>query len=155
MQRSAPSSPATTSTPDKPSAKRKKLDDGSAQRLEEASKASYEALLAAEDSKRQQMLDRQAEAAGDTKWVLDSPLTSSAVTSKPLFQVVNAGFGAIDILGSSQKSAGLSEDAVGEAGRGAGGRKSFGKFNKHIEVRVSSMDSCICARLAGATRLAA
>lgn len=85
-----------------------------------------QAVLAAEEEKRVQAIERQAAAAGDTRWVLSfrEPDTDAAGQSSVV--VVNAGFAAIDGAG------GYDEDYDEKA---TVGRRSFGKPIKSQQVQ--------------------
>lgn len=84
-----------------------------------------EAVLAEEEVKRQQMLDRQAADAGDTKWRLDAPGSQDV---PPFVVVVSAGYSEID--SSSHGVVAMEDDASGRLV----GRKSFGGFEEIAKV---------------------
>ena len=77
---------------------------------------------------RNKVLDRQAEEAGDTRWVLNRYADRSQL---PDIKVSHAAWTLVD-------STLLENDAIESLqaqGQVNTGRKSFGKFNKHLEVR--------------------
>ena len=139
MQRAAASSPATPSppTPEERSPKRRKKDsDSSPSRFNVDSltdRAAIQAALVEEEAKRQAVLERQAAEAGDTRWVLsfeDQKSMSNGATL-PL-RIVQAGYANLD---GSPTSKIISTDDDFEDKPVMIGRRSFGKFNRAIEVR--------------------
>ena len=90
-----------------------------------------QAALAAEEAKRQAALDRQAYEAGETKWVLSVKETTEGRMDGG-FRVTRMGEGDTVL-----REAGGVEVEEGEAapwGDGGLGRRSFGMFNKALEV---------------------
>lgn len=149
MQRAAASSSTsspTASSPqnsDVPSQKRRKTDHGSTPTKSDvdalADQRAIQAALASEETKRQIALDRQAAEAGDTRWTLSfeeqSRVGSTKVREVPI-RVVEMGWSGIDSPSGRQsfvteKSESGSEDDERPA---MVGRRSFGKFNKVVEV---------------------
>lgn len=133
MQRAAASTPASPSTPEQPSPKRRKTGDSSPVGFNVQSLTDQRAVqiaLAEEEAKRQAALDKQAAEAGDTRWILnfEPDFTNGNGITKSTLDVVPAGFAAIDKV-SLTSSYEASVDLAG-----AVGRKSFGKFNRVIEV---------------------
>lgn len=82
-----------------------------------------------EEQKRQKALERLAEEAGETKWVL-STVNGGAEAGKTGLRVAKAGYSDID------------QDAWTPAGLG---RRSFGKFNKELEVSSVTIDISLTA----------
>ena len=124
MQRAAASnpSPTTPSNPDPPSAKRQKLQDPFPVTPSLDAQA-IQAALAAEESKRTEALDRQAAGLGETKWVLSYHEKRHR----------NNGMG---VHVTSVGYAGIYGE-VEEPWRGqVVGRRSFGRFNRALEVRI-------------------
>ena len=150
MQRAAASSPSpsnTTSAPDTPpSSKRQKLSNGShnstpsstptprsdAQAIEEA--------LAAEEQKRNEALEREGARRGETKWYLSIQEPALPAVKPTALRVVSAGFAALDAESAVQPGL-LSEDedATGSRRPQMSGRRSFGKFNRKLEVRYTCL----------------
>lgn len=158
MQRAAASSPSpsnTTSVPDTPpSSKRQKLSNGShnstpsstptprtdAQAIEEA--------LAAEEQKRNEALEREAARRGETKWYLSIQEPQSPAIKLPALRIVSAGFGALDSASAVQPDAASDDDDVARKGRPQmSGRRSFGKFNRKLEVCLNAQPLSARSRL--------
>lgn len=98
MQRSATKKPSEPSTPDGPPSKRVRLSNGRSAPGTPATPSDQEVLqaaLAAEEKKREDALQKAAEQAGETKWVL-SFKDPQDDARQPMMQVVRAGFAAID-----------------------------------------------------------
>jgi len=138
MQRAAASSsPATPTTPDEPSPKRRRTDSNSSTptRINVdslADRTAVQAALASEEAKRQAALEKQAAEAGDTRWVLSFEDQKHVADSSPLtLRIIQAGFAHID---SSPSEIRIAEDDL-EDKPVMVGRRSFGKFNKTLEVR--------------------
>jgi hypothetical protein len=129
MQRSAAASPSSTpSTPDGRSAKRVRLSNGGCGNSSSPSTPSkhqlaIEAALAQEEQKRSNAIERQAEEAGESRWVLSE---RSTTPSAPMLRIVHAGFAELDSTGAMDE-----EDAVGVAPqvRQVAGRMVFGKVS--------------------------
>lgn len=139
MQRAAASSPISTpSTPDQPSPKRQRIRDSSPSTLDGVSIAdqrAVQAALAAEEAKRQVALDRQAADAGDTRWVLSFKPDTEAplIQGKRAIHVLETGFAAIDHALPVQIASKDGQDVNSDRPIIIG-RRSFGKFNRSIEV---------------------
>lgn len=138
MQRAAASSsPAGPTIPDEPSPKRRRTDSNSSTptRINVdslADRTAVQAALASEEAKRQAALEKQAAEAGDTRWVLSFEDQKLVAASSPLaLRVIQAGFANID---SSPSEIRIAEDDL-EDKPVMVGRRSFGKFNKTLEVR--------------------
>ena len=138
MQRAAASSPANPSSPtsEEPSPKRRKTNlDSSPSKFNIDALVDHAAIqtaLAAEEAKRQAALERQATEAGDTRWVLsfeDHKHKTSGATL-PL-RVVQAGYANLD---DSPASLRISTQDDFEDKPVMVGRRSFGKFNRVLEV---------------------
>ncbi|KAB8360827.1 hypothetical protein FH972_024561 [Carpinus fangiana] len=136
MQRGA-ASPTTSNASDSPSTKRAKLNNGSPQATRAADQEAIQAVQAQEDAKREAVLEKLAEEAGDTKWVLQTH-----ASAKPSLRVFNAGYGAIDRRAITNEATGNEDsedddeeqhDNKSQVAGQAFGRKSYGKFNKKIE----------------------
>ncbi|KAK3075289.1 hypothetical protein LTS18_014067 [Coniosporium uncinatum] len=127
--RSAPATPA-----DGPPAKRQRLSNGTASSASVVQKA-----LEEEERKRQEALDRLANEAGETKWVLSfaepARRTNGAVNDAGL-RVVQAGFGDIDAAPNYES------DEEEEKSKQVSGRWRFGGFGeKKDEKRQGEDDS--------------
>lgn len=127
MQRASASTPTTPTTPDgaRPS---KRLKTEAA--ITPDARAFQEAA-AAEEAKKNAFIERAAAEAGETKWVL-SVTNDKPTTAAPVLRIVEAGYGAID-SGAPIPESDDEEDE--EQSAGMAGRRSFGKFNKAVEVR--------------------
>lgn len=129
MQRAAVSNvtpPHSDASDDRP-AKRVKVDNEHAS-FHDEHRSRYSALSKDEEtveSKAEEVLARQAEEAGDTKWTLGVAKQRGKNESGP-FTVEYASLNEIDIISLGSASNGLSQD-------GFVGRRSFGGFNtKHV-----------------------
>lgn len=133
MQRSA----AKTSEPSTPNgrpSKRQRLSKGTSTPGTPSDHERIQAAIAAEDLKRTQAIERQAAAAGESKWILSFRDLEEG-KSKPGMRVVQAGFAVID--------GDASEDSDGHGVSGTGRRK-FGKvkvsiFGCHAKIWDSSI----------------
>jgi hypothetical protein len=138
MQRAAatPTSPSPA-TPDEPPKKRRKKDGDSSPPAFDvnalANKMAVQKALTEEEVTRQAALERQGAEAGDTRWVLNFederlPLHSNTAT----LQIVQTGFANLDSLSPSQIRSLDEEDSHDKPL--VVGRRSFGKFNRVLEV---------------------
>jgi hypothetical protein len=138
MQRAAASSPASSpSTPDTPSPKRRKTDASPVSAFdvnELANRRAVEAALATEEAIRQAALDRQAADAGDTRWVLNFEQTQSPSPNQERhkIRVIQTGFATLDQ--APLERAIISDEEDENTSSPMVGRRSFGKFNRTIEV---------------------
>jgi hypothetical protein len=135
MQRSAASPASLPSTPPDPPSKRQRLSNGShistpsstprsdAQAVEEA--------LAAEELRRTEALEREAADRGETKWYLSFEEPQPSIQESPL-RIVSAGFSMLDATRPAADRS--SEEDVDVDVPTAKGRRSFGKFNRSLEV---------------------
>lgn len=137
MQRGTGSPSSSPSTPKEPPSKKQRLSNGSyastpastpkseAQAIEEA--------LAAEVQRRAEALEREAADRGETKWYLSFTEQPKPVQESPL-RIVSAGFSTLDSAQSAlDKSS--DEDSETHITPAAKGRRSFGRFNRSLEVR--------------------
>jgi hypothetical protein len=133
MQRASASTPTIPTTPDgsRPS-KRIKTEAA----ITPDARAFQEAA-AAEEAKKNAFIERAAAEAGETKWVL-SLSDNKQTTAAPALRIVEAGYGAIDSGAPIPES---DDDEEEEQSAGMAGRRSFGKFNKAVEVIVFSLPS--------------
>jgi hypothetical protein len=129
MQRASASTPTTPTTPDgtRPS-KRVKTEAA----ITPDARAFQEAA-AAEEAKKNAFIERAAAEAGETKWVL-SLSDNKPATAAPALRIVEAGYAAIDSGAPIPES---DDDEEEEQSAGMAGRRSFGKFNKTVEVTTS------------------
>ena len=135
MQRAAASSPVSSapSTPDQPSAKRRRLsaEPSPADINELMDQKAIASALAEEERIREAAIERQAAQAGDTRWVLSFEDTKNqSATPKNALRVVQTGFAGIDNAKPIVAASFESEPTAASIG----GRRSFGKFNRTIEV---------------------
>lgn len=140
MQRAAASSPlaASPSTPDVPSPKRRKTESGSTPTKFDvnalADQRAIEAAMASEEAKRQVALEKLANDAGDTRWVLNFEDQNTAST-KNAIRIEEWGFATLDHQAAKTKhSKGRKHEENPEPAPEVIGRKSFGKFNRVVEV---------------------
>jgi hypothetical protein len=126
MQRASASTPTTPTTPDgtRPS-KRVKTEAAIA-----PDARAFQEAAAAEEAKKNAFIERAAAEAGETKWVL-SLSDNKPATAAPALRIVEAGYGAIDSGAPIPES---DDDEEEEQSAGMAGRRSFGKFNKAVEV---------------------
>ncbi|KAK4997489.1 hypothetical protein LTR66_003097 [Elasticomyces elasticus] len=134
MKRAAASSPSTPSTPvNGPPTKRSRLSDWSSSATPTQQSEVASPIVDEEEVRRLKALERQAALAGETKWVLsykDTPPCSDDMS----LRVVTAGYATIDSAGNSSHAA--DDDQEDRRHRpNLLGRRSFGKFNRRIEVR--------------------
>ncbi|TAQ87722.1 hypothetical protein B7494_g3941 [Chlorociboria aeruginascens] len=150
MQRAAASSPTSASnitsptTPDEPSAKRRKATDGSPQGKgfdvdALADSRAIQKALEEEETKRQLALEKQGLEAGDTRWVLSFEGSGEDRKEGRSLRVVQTGWANLDTdtgLGQGwkvERDEG-EEDEEGDGNKPAVvGRRSFGKFNRVLE----------------------
>ena len=128
MQRAAASNPPSTpqlhSQPaSTPPSKRQKLSNGTPSYTTPSESELIQSALAEDTAKREEAIERLAEEAGETKWVLSTVNGDPEVGVKGL-RVTMAGYSDID------------QDALRPA---LPGRKSFGKFNRELEVGSSAV----------------
>ena len=138
MQRAAASPPASPQTPDSQrSNKRQKLSNGHASPMTPSvDTAAIQAALAAEEVKHQAALDRQRAASQETKWVFSCAEDKrSDGQDDRLLAIVSIGYEEVDniVRENSEASAAWRPAMVG--------RRSFGKFNRALEVSLGP--SCI------------
>lgn len=139
MQRAAASPPTTTSpsTLEEPSSKRRKKDSDSPSKLSFdvnalADQRAIQAAVAEEAAKRQAALERAEAEAGDTRWVLSFEDQKASSASPTLtLRVVQTGYANLD----TPSSFGPTDEDMEEDKPVMVGRRSFGKFNKVLEVR--------------------
>lgn len=133
MQRAA-HSPPTPAPADEPSPKRRKTDSPSANKFNVdslADRSAIQAAMASEEAKRQVALDKQAAAAGDTKWVLSyEDQKNMSASPSSVLRVVSTSFASLDAPGPRVKyEVDMEDDKPAVVGR-----RSFGRFNRVIEV---------------------
>lgn len=132
MQRAA-HSPTTPTSPDEPSAKRRKTDSpsqGARFNVDTlADRSAIQAAIASEDAKREAALEKQAAEAGDTRWVLNFENQKNLSASPSLvLRVISTGFAHLDAPSPVKHVEDSDEDKPAVVGR-----RSFGRFNKVIE----------------------
>lgn len=128
MQRAAasipPSTPRLQSQPaGTPPSKRQKLSGTPSLNTTPTESELIQSALDEDVAKREEAIEKLAEEAGETKWVLSTIGGDPEVGVKGL-RVAMAGYSDID------------QDALRPAMQG---RKSFGKFNRELEVGPSTM----------------
>ena len=131
MQRAAASSPAssTLSEPLTPPSKRRRLsknDHSPTQRSNHTE--AVQAALDAEDDKISAAIDRMAADAGDTKWILSyrdgDDADQRGTNPERVLRVLTMGYSDIDRANETTERQ---------------GRRSFGKFNKELEVNAAQV----------------
>lgn len=131
MQRAAASSPISSpQTPDLPSAKRQKHCNAPSPATPSADLQAIQAALAAEEAKRSEAIERQAAEAGETKWVLSFRDEEGAVDSHAAgtMRIVTNSYTDIDRATETYTH---DEEPYKPL---VVGRRSFGKFNRALEV---------------------
>lgn len=88
-----------------------------------------QAAAAAEDAKRQAALERAAAESGDTRWVLSFEDQRASAPPKLALRVVQTGYANLDVPSTTRPAEDFDEDKPVMVGR-----RSFGKFNKVLEV---------------------
>lgn len=83
-----------------------------------------EMATAEEEARRERALERLAAEAGETKWVLSTARGRQEDEGRVILSVARAGYGVID-------------EGEGVVLNTSGGRRSFGRFNKELEVRMA------------------
>lgn len=135
MQRSAASPASSPSTPSEPPSKRQRLSNGSHVSTPSSTPRSdvqaVEEALAAEEQRRTEALEREAADRGETKWYFSFKEQQTTVQESPL-RIVSAGFSMLDATRPTVD--GFSEEDVDVDISTAKGRRSFGKFNRSLEV---------------------
>ena len=127
MQRADAASPTTPDTPDSPSAKRQKLSNVSSSNTASNETQAVQAATGAEEVKNVEALESQTRDGVETKWILnfDEEVTG---TDHRTWRVINASHAELDTGMSSQ---GYGEEPWRPK---SVGRRSFGKFNRALEV---------------------
>lgn len=137
MQRAAasPTSPSPSTPEEPPNKRRKKGGDSSPSTFSVDALADQKAVqkaLAEEEAIRQVALERQAAEAGDTRWVLSFEDDNRLAVSPTLaLRVVQTGYANLDSISPYQVRS-LEEEP--EDKPIMVGRRSFGKFNRVLEV---------------------
>ena len=133
MKRAEASKPSSPRTPAEPAAKKQRLSNGSVKSNPALTPRSVaERAADEEETKREEGFAREAAARGDSKWYLSFQQPQSPAVSSPL-RVVSAGYGALDQSETTRDRS--SEDEEERERPQMAGRRSFGKFNKAVEVR--------------------
>ena len=131
---------AFPSTPSKEMAerpsKRKRLSDGSALGTSPAMGVNdaQHSMPASVRSTKDDILAQQAEEAGDTKWTLEAHVPQVQNRTAPVMNVAIVGYSTIDASRPAQSGENSSDAGEDPAEEATPGRKSFGRFNKKIEV---------------------
>ena len=103
-----------------------------------ANKKAVDKAIAEEEAKRQAALEKQGAEAGDTRWVLSFEDQRAAAASQSLaLRVISTGYASIDVTDPQIYKAIDGEDSS-EDTPAVVGRRSFGRFNKKLEVSVQS-----------------
>lgn len=140
MQRAAASSPTHTSPSplDEPSPKRQKTAQNTPTKFNVDTLADNRAIQAAikeEEAKKEAALDRAAAEAGDTRWVLSFEGRKHLNTPTNTLRVVQAGFASLDHPSPIKVERFDDDDNdFGDEKPFMVGRRSFGRFNKVLEV---------------------
>ena len=133
MQRAAASPSSGPSTPAEPPSKKQRMSDGSGistpPSTSRSDAAAAKEAVAAEERQREEAFDREAADRGESKWYLSFKQPQKPASASP-FRVVSAGYSTLD--GSNTKDKNSEDEA--ESAEPQVGRRSFGKFNKGLEV---------------------
>ena len=135
MQRAAASTSSPPSTPSEPPSKKQRLSNGLSNSSPSTPQSDAQALdevLAAEEQTRNEALELQAAQRGDTKWYLSFQQPQSPVVKTPL-RIVSASYAALDST-SSAIDYSAEENDYSTIPPQIQGRRSFGKFNRKLEV---------------------
>ena len=140
MQRAAASSPTlpASSTSDEPSPKRRKKDSDTRSPSTSsfdvnamADQRAIQAAIASEEARKEAALERAARESGDTRWVLSFEDQRASSSSPNLaLRVVQTGYANLDVPSTFRAA----EEDGEEDNPVMVGRRSFGKFNKVLEV---------------------
>ena len=126
-----PASPNSAEPNESPTSKRRKTDtrtpnygrvppDSSSPVAPQLDLQRVQAALDEEEAKRERAIEMLAAEAGETKWVLSTLTGQGSIGTR--LRVARAGYGDID-------------EGEGGSRQDFGGRRSFGRFNREIEVR--------------------
>lgn len=136
-------SPSTPSTPEGPPLKRRKQIDGEDtipfDVKELANQAKIRAVMEQEAAKQQALMDKVAAEAGESRWVLNFQDSEDGQRESTSMKVVQMGFADVDrrpenkTIKSEEEQE--QEDEILLEQSLLTGRRSFGKFNRTIEVR--------------------
>lgn len=129
MQRAAASEASSPRTPAELAAKKQRLSYTSFKSTPASTPG--EDGSASEEHKREEAFAREAAARGDSKWYLSFQEPQSPAVSSPL-RIVSAGYGALDTSGVAKDHS--TDDEEDTRRPQIPGRRSFGKFNKAVEV---------------------
>jgi hypothetical protein len=141
MQRAATATPLPTlslsasgsQTPSLPPAKRQRLSDGSASAVALSAEAqAVNAALADEEAKRQEALRKQFREGGETKWAF-----------RVEKRKVNTAGGSVETIGYAGLESACKYEGDEPWRTTDTGRRSFGKFNRALEVgQCEPQDDC-------------
>jgi hypothetical protein len=138
MQRAAASSQTIDDDIRIPSPKRAKLSANSSFQASSGSELeAVRAALAAEEAKRDAAMERQAAEAGETRWVLSFRDEESGRDGNPSrLKIIHSSYAGID---SSYGHVRSNDEDAEEVLQSPAiiGRRSFGRFNRAIEVRLN------------------
>jgi len=138
MQRAA-ASPSSPSTPPGPPTKKQRLSNDSAASTPSTAQLSdaqiVEEALASGEQRRTQALEKEAADRGETKWYL-SFTEPRAFTAQQPMRVVSAGYSMLD-HDVPRERVEQEEDGSEPETANVPGRRSFGNFNRTIQVRYS------------------
>jgi len=90
--------------------------------------------VTAESQQRAEALEREAADRGESKWYLSFKEPETAIDNSPL-RIVSAGYSTLDAGPSVRERSLDDDDDVIPTRPQVAGRRSFGKFNKAVEVR--------------------
>ena len=136
MQRAAASSPQSdVSPPEQSASKRRKVSENGHSTPPSTNRQAVQAALAEEEAKREEALERQGNMAGETKWVLSFKEGDQAGQKRQPLRVVKASYAMID---SPQETSNIpKENDEPWRQENVVGRRSFGKFNRELEVSLA------------------
>lgn len=137
MQRAAAaSSHSNDQKPDGAPSKRRKLSDHQPPPITPSADAQFlQAAADAEDVKRAAAMERLATEAGETRWVLSTADAAHTIGTDMKLRILTTGYSDID------------QDVQSMGWQGSLGRRSFGLFNRAIEVLLPSIHGAVSVRL--------
>lgn len=152
MQRAGGAPSSSPSTPSEPPIKRQRLSNGSVKSTHSSTPhhgaQQMPNALAGEEQKRTQVVNHEPADRGESRWYLSFKEPQAPSVDSPL-RIVSAGYSMLD----AAKDRSSEEEEESQASRQVKGRRSFGKFNRTLEVRSTdtSRRSCllVCTETTG------
>ena len=133
MQRAGGAPSSSPSTPSEPPIKRQRLSNGSVKSTHSSTPHHGAQPLpnppAGEEQKRTQVANNEAADRGESKWYLSFKEPQAPTVDSPI-RIVSAGYSMLDAI----KDRSSEDENELQASQQIKGRRSFGKFNRTIEV---------------------